>query len=42
MADTAHMPRALEGVRVLDLSRGIAGPFAALLLGDHGAEVTKV
>ena len=33
---------ALEGVRVLDLSQGIAGPFAARLLGDFGAEVTKV
>ena len=33
---------ALEGVRVLDLSEGIAGPFAARLLGDFGAEVVKV
>jgi crotonobetainyl-CoA:carnitine CoA-transferase CaiB-like acyl-CoA transferase len=34
--------QALEGVRVLDLSQGIAGPFAARLLGDFGAEVVKV
>ena len=33
---------ALAGVRVLDLSDGIAGPFAARLLGDFGADVTKV
>lgn len=32
----------LDGVQVLDLSEGIAGPFAARLLGDHGAEVIKV
>ena len=33
---------ALEGIRVLDLSHGIAGPFAARLLGDFGADVVKV
>jgi crotonobetainyl-CoA:carnitine CoA-transferase CaiB-like acyl-CoA transferase len=32
---------ALAGVRVLDLGHGIAGPFAARLLGDFGAEVFK-
>lgn len=32
---------ALDGVRVLDLSRGIAGPLAAMLLADHGAEVIR-
>src|SRR5579871_6463818 len=32
----------LAGVHVLDLSRVLAGPYAAMLLGDLGAEVIKV
>ncbi len=35
-------PGALEGVRVVDLSRFIAGPYCAMLLGDMGADVIKV
>ena len=32
----------LEGLRVLDISNVIAGPFAAGMLGDFGADVLKV
>jgi crotonobetainyl-CoA:carnitine CoA-transferase CaiB-like acyl-CoA transferase len=32
----------LAGIRVLDLSQYVPGPYAALLLGDLGAEVVKV
>ena len=34
--------RLFEGVRVLDLSRMLAGPYGSMLLADMGAEVVKV
>jgi crotonobetainyl-CoA:carnitine CoA-transferase CaiB-like acyl-CoA transferase len=36
------MPAPLEGVLVADFSRVLAGPLAAMLLGDLGADVIKV
>ena len=36
------MPKPLEGIKILDLSRILAGPYATMLLRELGAEIIKV
>ena len=36
------MTHLLDDIRIVDLSRIVAGPLATQILGDYGAEVIKI
>ena len=36
------MAAALDKIKVVDLTRTLAGPFCTMLMGDMGAEVVKI
>lgn len=36
------MKKALEGIKVIDLTSALNGPFCTMILADYGAEVLKI
>ena len=42
MKDRREMPHALDGLKILDFSTLLPGPYATMILADMGAEVLKV
>src|SRR5258707_9279443 len=39
---STHGPGALAGLKVIDLTRVLGGPYCTMVLSDHGAEVIKL
>lgn len=42
MSEHGHAPGPLAGLRILDLTQALSGPFATMIFSDLGAEVVKI